>query len=120
MLLAHTGRIVGDPTGMSRPIDLSVFHQAQRMHTGGMVGLAHDEVPMILQKNEEVLSKSDPRNRMNLKAAAGSGGDNGTSIRNVLAVGDKEIASAMNSSHGERVILNVLQRNAPTVKKYVG
>jgi hypothetical protein len=26
----------------------------------------------------------------------------------------------MNSSHGERVVLNVLQRNTPTVKKWVG
>jgi hypothetical protein len=41
-------------------------------------------------------------------------------IRNVLAVGDKEIAGAMNGAHGERVILSVLQRNAPTVKKWVG
>jgi hypothetical protein len=119
LAVAHTGRIVGDPTGVSREIDLSLFHEAERMHSGGMVGLAAHEVPMILEKNEEVLSKTDPRNRLNAKPDSSSGGGQ-LGIRNVLAVGDREIASAMNSSHGERVILNILQRNAPTVKKYVG
>lgn len=89
------------------------------MHTGGIVGLHQDEIPIIALRNEEVLAKNDPRNRMNANAAQPSQSE-GTSIRNVLAVGDREIASAMNTSHGEKVILNILRRNAPTVKNWVG
>jgi hypothetical protein len=117
--LYHGGGIVGS-SGMSRVVDLSVFRDAQRFHNGGMV-LSRDEIPIIAQRGEKIVSLAQQRTDAAQKAAqAAQTAQNGASIRNVLAVGDKEIASAMNSSHGERVVLNVLQRNAPTVKKWVG
>lgn len=36
-----------------------------RYHSGGLAGLRPDEYSTILQKGEEVLSKDDPRNRLN-------------------------------------------------------
>lgn len=110
----HSGGVVGDLNGATRVVDLSLFRAARRMHDGGIAG---DEVTAILQKGEKVLSVAEQR-RTTAASSAAQGG--GTGIRNVLAVGDHEIASAMNGSHGERVIMNVLQRNAPTVKKWVG
>lgn len=38
---------------------------ATRYHTGGIAGLRPDEVPAILRKGEEVLTRSDPRHRAN-------------------------------------------------------
>ena len=35
------------------------FAGATRMHSGGMVGLRHDEVPAILQRGERVLSRRE-------------------------------------------------------------
>jgi hypothetical protein len=117
--ILHGGGVVGS-NGMSRVVDLSVFRDAQRFHNGGMV-LSRDEIPIIAQRGEKIVSLAQQRTDAAQKAAqAAQTAQNGASIRNVLAVGDKEIASAMNSSHGERVVLNVLQRNAPTVKKWVG
>jgi hypothetical protein len=114
--IAHSGAIVGD-SGMSRVVDLSVFRDAQRFHNGGMV-LRRDEIPIIAQRGEKIVSLAQQRTEAAQKVAQKS--QEGTSIRNVLAVGDKEVASAMNSSHGEKVVLNIMQRNAPTVKKWVG
>jgi uncharacterized protein (UPF0335 family) len=37
-----------------------------RYHTGGLAGLKPDEVPAVLLKNEEVLTRDDPRHRDNL------------------------------------------------------
>ncbi len=65
----HGGGLVGAP-GMSRTVPLSVFYGAPRLHTGGYLG--SDEVPTILQRGEEVLSRSDPRNVKNQGAAGPS------------------------------------------------
>jgi hypothetical protein len=35
------------------------FATAPRMHSGGMAGLRHDEVPAILQRGERVLSRRE-------------------------------------------------------------
>lgn len=114
--ILHGGGTVGRD-GMSRVVDLSVFRDAQRFHSGGMV-LARDEVPIIAQRGEKIVSLAQQRTDAAQKVAQKT--QEGTSIRNVLAVGDKEVASAMNTSHGEKVVLNIMQRNAPSIKKWVG
>ncbi|HRP88315.1 MAG TPA: phage tail tape measure protein, partial [Gammaproteobacteria bacterium] len=57
-----------------------VFAGAPRLHRGG---LASDEVPTILQRGEEVLTRSDPRHVLN----AGMAGGNRTEI-NVSGTSD--------------------------------
>jgi hypothetical protein len=57
----HSGGIVGGPAVM-RHLPLSVFNNARRMHRGG---IASNEVPTILEKGEEVLTRADPRHRRN-------------------------------------------------------
>jgi hypothetical protein len=60
----HTGGIVGGLTG-STFVNPGVFAGAQRYHTGGMVGLGPNEVPIIANRGEEVLTRNDPRHAMN-------------------------------------------------------
>jgi len=62
--LNHTGGMVGQ-SGMSRMVDPSIFASAARYHTGGLVGLKPNEVPIIAENTEEVLTRSDPRHRLN-------------------------------------------------------
>lgn len=61
---AHSGGVVGPglPTRYVNPI---AFIGAPRYHSGGLPGLRHNEVPTVLLKGEEVLSRTDPRNVMN-------------------------------------------------------
>ncbi len=118
--LVHSGGVVGSLGGQTRKVNPAVFAGAPRMHSGGIVGgLKSDERARILQTGEEVLSRDDPRNLLNRNKGASGPADSGAMIRNVLAVGDDEIANAMNGSAGERVVLNILQRNAPSVRSMV-
>lgn len=66
----HSGGIVGAARS-SRMVPALTFASAPRMHSGGAVGLRHDEVPAILQRGERVLSRREARDY---------GGDGGVTI----------------------------------------
>lgn len=63
-LYFHTGGLVGSG-GVSGRVPASVFAGAARYHSGGIAGLAPNEVPAILKRREEVLTQNDPRHRDN-------------------------------------------------------
>lgn len=112
-LVKHDGGLALAGAGVSRAVPPQWFNNAVRYHTGGVAGLKPNEIPAILEKNEEVLTEDDPRHIFNQ-----GGGANG--VRNILAFNDEDIANAMASSAGERVMLTYLKRNAPTLRKLFG
>src|SRR3569832_873390 len=67
----HTGGVVG-AVAASRTVSPLAFVSALRYHSGGVLGLTPDEVPAILQRGEEVLTRRAPRHRDN----GGMGGSN--------------------------------------------
>lgn len=118
----HTGGIVGSgSSARSRSVDSSWFANAPRYHSGGIPGLASDEYATILQKGEEVLTADSPRNIMN--GGAGVGGANGAGnsssggMRVVLVDDRTKVAEAMASAEGDRVIVQALKRNLPSLKQ---
>ena len=54
----HAGGLVGG-AAPGRMVPAMAFANAPRMHSGGMAGLRHDEVPAILQRGERVLSRRE-------------------------------------------------------------
>lgn len=54
--MAHTGGVAGSATMKSAYLPASIFDGAPRYHTGGVAGLASDEVPTILQRGEGVFT----------------------------------------------------------------
>ena len=52
--MAHTGGVIGQDTLSSREISPSIFENATRYHTGGLVG---NEIPIIAQRGETVFTK---------------------------------------------------------------
>jgi len=56
--ILHAGGMVG-ASAPSRMVPAMAFAAAPRMHSGGVVGLRHDEVPAILQRGERVLSRRE-------------------------------------------------------------
>lgn len=52
----HTGGVVGEGAAM-RYVHPAYFDVAPRYHSGGIVGLAPDEVPAILQRGERVIPR---------------------------------------------------------------
>ncbi|MET4684886.1 phage tail length tape measure family protein [Brevundimonas faecalis] len=108
----HTGGLVGHGGGF-RAVNPAVFADAQRYHSGGLVG---NEVPIIAKRNEEVLTEDDPRHRFN-----GGGAAQGiiNKIINVLDPGDVMEAS-LATERGEKSFLNFITRNASAVKAVIG
>lgn len=115
----HAGGMIGAAGGRSRAISPAWFSNAPRYHTGGFPGLANDEVPIIAQKGEEMLSKDSPRNLMNGGAAAnGAGSDNsGKGVRFVLVDDRSRVHEAMQSPEGDQVIVQSIRKNASTIKQ---
>lgn len=120
MGVRHDGGVIGYYGGSNRTrsVDASWFTAAPRYHTGGIAGLAPDEYPTILQKGEEVLSKDSPRNIMNGGMGIGQNTQQGEGggTRFVLVDDRSRIPEAMSGADGDRVIVQSIKRNLPTLK----
>lgn len=106
----HTGGIAGSG-GVRRNIDLATYNHAPRYHAGGVAGFAPNEVPAILERGEEVLTRNDPRH------IANGGGQNNTSIRIYNNIQDSEIHDAVATPAGEKTIVNIIGRNASAIRR---
>lgn len=115
----HTGGVVGSYSSgkRSRNVDTSWFANAPRYHSGGIPGLASNEYATILEKGEEVLTADSPRHILNGGATPGAAGGGGAGMRMVLVDDRSKVAEAMSSSEGDRVIVQSLRRNLPTIKQ---
>jgi tape measure domain-containing protein len=109
----HSGGVVG-VGGVSRSAISSWFDNAPRYHGGGIAGLAPDEYPAILKRNEEVLTQSDPRNVLN----SGSGGKSATPGIKVINMIDSGsvVSEGLSSQEGERAIFNFIRANRTGLK----
>lgn len=117
----HNGGIVGDKSSggqQQRGMNPAWFAGAKRYHDGGLPGLKSDEVPTILQKGEQVLDKNDPNNILN-QTGSGNNSQDPSSTRFVLVDDRAKIPEAMNAPEGENVVLQILRRNAPSVRAIV-
>jgi hypothetical protein len=113
----HTGGVVGAGGGSPRSgINPMVFGLAPRYHTGGIAGLAPNEVPAILQRGEEVLTKNDRRHRLNGGAGAAGKG----SQKFVFLFDANATADHMQTAQGEQATLVNIGRNAGAVRELLG
>lgn len=112
----HKGGMAGSSGIGAMRVSPSVFANAQRYHTGGMVGLQPDEVPIVAQEGEEVLTRDDPRNRLNGGAANSTPQD----IR-IVAVDDQRsaVTEMMKTPEGTQALMTCLRQNLSTVKKMI-
>lgn len=106
----HSGGMAGAGATRFASLPAFAFAGAPRYHTGGVVGLSPDEVPIIAKRGEEVLTAQDPRNRNNGGLAAPSTGS-GRVTTPIVAIGDAALADALAGSAGEDVVLTHVRRN---------
>jgi hypothetical protein len=103
----HSGGIVGGGGTIRSGVNPLIFGAAPRYHGGGIAGLAPDEVPAILKRGEEVLTRDDARHRAN----AGRGGEPIVK-QPILAFGDRQFADALANSAGvEDVVVTMVENN---------
>lgn len=101
--LFHGGGVVSGG-GRSRAVASSIFNNATRYHGGGIAGIRPDEVPAILQRGEEVLTRADPRHRRN---GGGAPAKNDLKIVNVMDPA-QALEMALSDRAGQKVVLNFL------------
>lgn len=121
----HNGGMVGSKTtgGQQRKnsVSPSLFVGAPRFHDGGLPGLKSDEVPIIAQKGEQILSKDDPNNILNQGSGGGSGTSNPQDIRVINAIDSASVVAAgLNAPENSKVILNYIKANKQAVKQVLG
>lgn len=109
----HQGGIVG-AGGPRRSVPAALFAGAPRYHTGGVIGLKPNEVPVIAKRGEEMLTEGDPRHSRN-----GGGATLNAKIVNVLDP-TEVLEAALSSSAGEKIILNWMSRNRRKIDATVG
>ena len=90
----HEGGIVGKTTD-TRSVSSSVFTNATKYHSGGLVGLSRNEVPAILMggpkgTREEVLRGNDPRHQDNIAP---------------------QLLRMIQTEHGQQSVLSMLSRD---------
>lgn len=120
----HNGGMVGGTGGgvqsRSAGVPQALFANAPRFHTGGFPGLKSDEMPIIAQKGEQILSKNDPNNVLNQAWSKNtSTGGSAGNMRVVLVDDRDQIPQAMNSAAGEAVVVQNIRRNSPTVRAMI-
>ena len=93
----HNGGIVGAAT-QSRNVSPAVFSGAVKYHSGGVAGLRPDEVPAVLQRGEEVITKDDPRHRYN--------GDSGSpkTIVNIINETGGQVETQQRQNGNENIV----------------
>lgn len=114
-MVRHDGGIAGG-AGRTRMVNPAIFAGAPRYHTGKGMGLKPNEVPAILEADEEVLTRQDPRH-----VANGGGGSTGTSVKvvNVIDPGDV-MEAGLATEAGERAHLNFVMNNRSKIRGALG
>lgn len=112
-IFRHNGGIVNG-SGVTGLVPTAAFAGAMRYHTGGIAGLKPNEVPVILERGEEVLTRDDPRHRAN-----GGMGQQGApaNVKVVNAIDSGSFISAgLNTDVGQQAILNYISANPNAIK----
>lgn len=117
----HSGGVIGGYSpSAARWLSPALFAGAPRYHGGGVAGLSPDEVPSVLLKGEEVLTK----NQQSLVAAAMDSGKNQAqapvNIRNVLVSDPSFVTDVVGSSQGEKVLMSFITKNRMGIRQAIG
>lgn len=113
--LFHEGGVVGKSAVETRRVSADTWRNARRYHSGGIAGLKPDEVPAILRRNEEVLTREDPRHRAN------GGGSAMPEIKVVNTIDSGSFVSqGLNAKEGQQSLMNFIRANKTQVKAILG
>jgi hypothetical protein len=74
-------------------------------------------VPAILERDEEVLTRNDPRHALN--GGLSAGGSRGVTINNVFDPADV-LAKALGTKAGEQALINYVQQNGGAFRAALG
>lgn len=80
------------------------------------MGLKPNEVPIIAEKGEEMLTASDPRHRNNIGKGSKGESNPATNIGIYNVLDSQSLASSMEGKDGERMVMNHIRANRSEIK----
>ena len=112
MATMHTGGLASNARPATRAISPIAFAAPMFYHSGGFAGLKPNEVPAILEQNEEVLTRDDPRHTLN------GGRNSGTPNVKVINLFDNAdvVSAGLETSVGEKAFINLVKRRSSDIK----
>ena len=112
----HSGGIVGGRSNRTRDVSPNWFANAPRFHDGGLPGLKRDEVPAILQKGEQVLSKDDPNNILN-GAGQQAPAPAPVDLKIINTIDPSEVVNqGLSTASGQQAVINAIRGNKTAIK----
>jgi TP901 family phage tail tape measure protein len=123
----HDGGVVGQDASFSRAMPLSLWEHAPRYHTGGTTGFMPDELPIIAQRGETILSRADSGSigakldaianlLAAMQSALGTQGNSGGSTSVVLVDDQRKVKDYLLSPEGGRTFVTLLNNNRQSIK----
>lgn len=123
--VGHTGGVVGSKRigsgNSTRRVDPSIFAGAPRFHDGYAAGLRPGELAAVLKKDEEVLTRDDPRHVLNGgMSPAAPAAASPMQLKIVNAFDSATVVSeGMQSGVGQETLINVVRQNAGTIRDII-
>lgn len=111
----HSGGMAGSGA-TSRMLPALMMAGAPRMHTGGIAGLGADEVPAVLKKGEEVITRNDSRHRYNGGLTQGEQRGN---QRFIFVDDERKVEDYLNAPESDEVFVQKIGRNAGAIRELV-
>lgn len=111
----HSGGMAG-AGATRRYLPTALFAGAPRHHTGGVAGLGPDEVPIVAQRGEEILTKGDPRHRNNGGLQQGEARGN---QRFIFVDDERRVEDYLNAPESDEVFVQKIGRNAGAIRELV-
>lgn len=117
--LFHEGGVAGQPT-QGRIANPAWFAGATKYHTGGVAGLAPNEVPAILEKGETIRTEEQEAALQNQLANGGK--NSGQPIVKVINAFDAGsfVSEGLSSAEGEQSMLNWVRSNSSAINGALG
>jgi len=122
----HQGGIAGGASGTNptRWVNPGVFAGAARFHNGGTpgmssTGLKSNELPIIVERGEEVVTADDPRHINNYQG--GASGNAVPPIQNNIMLDSLEVVqNAMARPEGQKAFMSFIRANKSGIKATLG
>lgn len=118
--LFHEGGVAGQAT-QGRAINPSWFNGAVKYHTGGIAGLAPNEVPAILEKGETIRTEEQEAALQDQLAGGGSRNAVQPIIKVINAFdAGSFVSEGLSSAEGEQSMLNWVRSNSSAINGALG
>lgn len=106
--------------GQIRGTNAGSFANGGQFMVEGKSGVDANNINMNVTRGERVTVETPAQQRATDAALAGGGAAPQTNLKVVNVIDPREALASIDTAEGEQVIINIIERNAPTIQKLMG